>query len=313
MRIVLTVLLALTLATASVARAATPTVTATIATPGPPGGLAATDTSIWSSGRGQLSRIDPTTNTLALALPFDTLPWLAFGDGSLWLDSPRPAVGGDATTVTRADPVTGAPQATIGVGAAPTGFGFTPGAVWVANHHDGTVSRINPQTNTQVAVIAIEKPSIGGPQAVLGTPEGVWVGVPDMDAIVRIDPANNTVAEVLRVNACVCTSHLVQDADGGLWFGSDFHKNAVVHVWPHTHRVTWIPINGPGKPEDPAFTAGFVWVPTSTGDLAQIDPATDRVLSTTTIGGTLHFSTVAFGSLWLGDDAGNRILRVTTA
>ena len=134
-----------------------------------------------------------------------------------------------------------------------------------------------------------------------------------MDAIVRIDPATNTVAEVLRVNACVCTSHLVQDADGGLWFGSDFHKNAVVHVWPHTHRVTWVPINGPGKPEDPAFTAGFIWVPTSSGELAQIDPATDRVLSTTTIGGALHFSTVAFGSLWLGDDAGNRILRVTTA
>ena len=53
-------------------------------------------------------------------------------------------------------------------------------------------------------------------------------------------------------------------------------------------------------------------MPTSTGDLAQIDPTTDRVLSTTTIGGALHFSTVAFGSLWLGDDAGNQILRVTT-
>jgi streptogramin lyase len=311
MRTMLAVSLALTLAVAAIARAATPTVTATIPTPGPPGGLAATDTSIWSSGRGEISRVDPATSTLALATPFATLPWIAFGDGSLWLDGPLPAGGGDATTVTRADPLTGAPEATIAAGAGPTGIGFTPGAVWVANHHGGTVSRIDPQTNKQVAVIAIDKPSTGGPQAVLGSPEGVWVGVPNMAAIVRIDPATNAVAEILRVNACVCT-HLVRDADGGLWFGSDFHKNAVVHVWPRTHNVTWVPINGPGKPEDPSYTGGSVWVPTSTGDLAQIDPATDRVLTTTTIGGALHFSTTAFGSLWLGDDANNRILRVTT-
>ena len=51
---------------------------------------------------------------------------------------------------------------TIPVGNGPTGIAFGSGAAWVANSLDGTVSRIDPETNSVAAVIPVGERPDGG-------------------------------------------------------------------------------------------------------------------------------------------------------
>ena len=75
----------------------------------------------------------------------------------------------------------------ITVGNGPSGIAFGHGAAWVANTLDGTVSRIDPETNSQAAVIPIGN----GPTAVAVDTRGVWVSNEFGGTLVRIDPQRN--------------------------------------------------------------------------------------------------------------------------
>ena len=59
------------------------------------------------------------------------------------------------------------------MGASPAGIAVGDGAVWVANTADGTVSRIDPQTNKVVKTITVG----GSPQAIAFAAGKVWVTV----------------------------------------------------------------------------------------------------------------------------------------
>ena len=53
--------------------------------------------------------------------------------------------------VARIDPATGKVVQAISVGSGPTGIDFGAGSLWVANSLDGTISRIDPETNSVTA------------------------------------------------------------------------------------------------------------------------------------------------------------------
>ena len=61
----------------------------------------------------------------------------------------------------------------IPVGLSPAGIAFGAGSVRVANSGDGTVTRIDPNTNTVQATIAVG----GSPQAIMVADGRVWVTV----------------------------------------------------------------------------------------------------------------------------------------
>jgi YVTN family beta-propeller protein len=61
------------------------------------------------------------------------------------------------------------PAVAVGRGAA--GVTATPGAVWVANVIDGTVSRIDPRSRRVVATVHVG----GNPSEIDAGPDGVWV------------------------------------------------------------------------------------------------------------------------------------------
>jgi YVTN family beta-propeller protein len=77
---------------------------------------------------------------------------------------------------------------------------FGAGALWVANETTGTVSRIDPATNTVVATI----PTLGNAEGVATGAGAVWVanygtpGKPD-GVLSRIDPATNQVVATVPV------------------------------------------------------------------------------------------------------------------
>ena len=70
------------------------------------------------------------------------------------------------------------------VGSGPAGIAVTPGAVWVANSLDLTVSKIDPATGTVTATIGVGD----GPTGIVAAKDGVWVS-DEFDATLdRIDP-----------------------------------------------------------------------------------------------------------------------------
>jgi YVTN family beta-propeller protein len=67
--------------------------------------------------------------------------------------------------------------------------------VWVANSGDGSLSRINPATNSVTRAI-----SVGETPVAVAVGEGsVWVADSSDDAVDRIDPGTNRVAERIAV------------------------------------------------------------------------------------------------------------------
>ena len=87
--------------------------------------------------------------------------------------------------------------APIQVGNGPTGIAFGDGAAWVANSLDGTVSRIDPDTNSVTAAV----PTGNGPDAVAVDARGIWVSNQFDGNVVRIDPSRNQVAQRVSVGS----------------------------------------------------------------------------------------------------------------
>ena len=75
--------------------------------------------------------------------------------------------------ITRLDPATATPRATIPVGTGPRGVAVGLGSVRVADSRDGTVSRIDPRGTDDVQTIAVG----GSPEAVVVAAGRVWVSV----------------------------------------------------------------------------------------------------------------------------------------
>jgi YVTN family beta-propeller protein len=75
----------------------------------------------------------------------------------------------------------------IPVGLGPNGATFAFGSVWVADHHDGSVSRVDPKTGKTIATI----PAGAGPGYVSPGFGSIWVTDYFENAISRINPKTN--------------------------------------------------------------------------------------------------------------------------
>jgi peptide/nickel transport system substrate-binding protein len=111
--------------------------------------------------------------------------------------------------VVRIDPTTGKQVfAPIHVGNGPTGITFGQGAAWVANSLDGTVSRIDPRTNSVTAAVLTGN----GPDAVAVDPRGIWVSNQFDGNVVRINPGRDHVAQRVSVGSRVSGLAMSGDA-----------------------------------------------------------------------------------------------------
>jgi YVTN family beta-propeller protein len=89
----------------------------------------------------------------------------------------------------------------------------------VSNYADGSVSRINPETNKVVATIALPT---GGPQGMAFAAGAMWVASSLINVVYRIDPKTNKVTGQIEVGAGPRTPVL---AGGQLWLTTfDDHK-----------------------------------------------------------------------------------------
>lgn len=271
-----------------------------------------------------VTRIDPETNAIiaTIALGEPDFLWgptrLAFGHGSVW------ALDALSSSVVRIDPLTNRIATTIPLGSptqvstGPLGLVVTSDATWVANTWgtteapNGSVVRIDPQTNRIVARIALgSAPSDSGPVGVAASDDAVWASVPSTRSIVRIDPTTGSaVAEVPKL-AC---AHGQLAADGSsLWVADctsirriDIRTNALTLTVPMP-RATGVGVLGV------AVGLGSVWV--QAGPLVRIDPANGTVMSVLPLEPVVNDCaySIAFGfdSVWVRQH--DRVVRIRPA
>ena len=192
----------------------------------PESSLAVTDTAVWgivgdfgTPDDRRLTSFDPRTGEVLEIVPApEAANSVRGGFGSLWVSTSQ-------RTVVRIDPADGTEQAVIETG---SGSGFltvTEDAVWVLNGGDGTVSRIDPETDEVVATVQVSEGSISGGD-IVGDDGSVWARTAK-ELAVEVDPATN---EVVRVLGPAAGSGSVALAEGALWITA--HDTFEVHRVP---------------------------------------------------------------------------------
>ncbi len=191
-------------------------------------------------------------------------------------------------------PSAGRIVATIAVGLRPGSIVAGEGAVWVKNHADQTVSRIDPETNTVTATIPIGAGEFG----YLAAGEGsVWATNNDANTVSRIDPRTNAVQATIPVGE---NPQGIAVGSGSVWV-ANHRAGSVSRIDPETNRVSEVIVNYElcCSPQAVATSPGAVWVTVpdpGKQHLVRIDPATNRVIATVAVG-------ESGGRLAVGEDA----------
>lgn len=282
-------------------------------------------TTLWVfSTNGEISRLDPATNTVSAPTMVDpawTWGGLGVNAAGLWL------VDFDANLVYRIDPVSLAVVAKITVAANPGGTGVTADAVWIAQHRGGSVTRIDPATNAATTII-VGSPGPGGPHEIGFGAGSVWVSAGNSvtdsgsgGAVVRIDPSTNKVQATIPMpaNASACGDFAISDQ--AVWMASCGNQPVLVRIDPSTNQVVaTVDLGGYGS--YPILIDGVPWLTIQKTDggpdpsrLVRIDPATNRIDRVLSLGETFQSEVLvlAFGSVWTTDWPDNQVLRLPLA
>ena len=247
------------------------------------------------------TRVDPVTNESRRLE-------LKAADGTL-----RPSYGGmlaedsiwvsdfDYDEVRRYDEADGTLIASIPVDA-PAGMEFGDGSLWVAGHRDGTVRRIDPSTNKELARIEVGENGSSGPHEVAYIDGRVWVGIPSQHEVVAIDPKTNKVDGRIEVEFPASPCGGIGEDRGRLLVGScgDSQHLAVLDI------ATMTSAGSPmfdGYIGPPAHVGDQLWMGvnrSTDGDLVTVDPETFEATKRYEVtGGAPYGRVVAFGSFWL--------------
>jgi peptide/nickel transport system substrate-binding protein len=208
----------------------TRTLRQTIQVGGAPAGVAVSPRAVWVANAvdGTVSRIDPSSNTVVQNINVGNGPTaVAYGAKKVWV-----ANSADGT-VSQIDPIQGKVERTlpgaVGVtaltvafghvwGVAPTNGGVieldpsgnlhnvavgndphaitaAAGAIWVTNRQDGTVSKIDPRTDSITATVSVGH----APNAIAAGGSAVWVANGGDGTLSEIDPARNIVVKTLSL------------------------------------------------------------------------------------------------------------------
>jgi DNA-binding beta-propeller fold protein YncE len=209
-------------------------------------------------GDDAVTRIDLATGRRVATIPVGRAPLdLAATPGAVWV----PNSGGGGDSVARIDPQTnrlaGRPVRT---GASPQSLAIGGGSLWVANHDERTVTRIELAGGKVVADIPVPSE----PHRVAYGAGAAWVGNWHDNSVSRIDPETNRVVGSPIPIGPHHAGNLAVGA-GSVWVTSDYRVDAapedvvVVRIDPQAHRAVETIAVG-GHPIDVAATEGAVWV-----------------------------------------------------
>jgi YVTN family beta-propeller protein len=209
-------------------------------------------------------------------------------------------------TVSRVDPATNTVTTTIQVGRDPIRLVAGFGSIWVANNTEQTISRIDARTGQPLATIPT--PTLGANQLAVGA-GSVWAIAGY--SLVRIDPATNR--RIVPVADWELVDGGLTVAGGRVWLSGRAYPGVqpIVRVDPATNRkADTVPTGADGAL---AVGGGSVWQADSvTQSITRLDPRSGRKLAEIPVGVVPKHLSAGDGSLWVGSDSG-RVTRIDMA
>ena len=209
-------------------------------------------------------------------------------------------------TLSRVDPATDTVTQTVQVGREPIRLVAGFGSIWVANQTEQTISRIDARTGQPQATIPT--PTLWPNQLAVGA-DSVWVIAGALP--VRIDPATNKATLVDPDWELVDGGLTV--AGGRVWLSGTGPAGVqpVVRVDPATNRkADSVPTDADGAL---ATGGGSVWqADSATQSIYRLDPRSGRTLAQIPVGVVAKQLSAGDGSLWAGSDSG-RVTRIDMA
>lgn len=225
---------------------------------------------VWSAERGPVvSRIDLRTGRAAQAFSGTGFSYVWTAAGSVW------AHDDDARRLIRYDP-----SARRVVAQLPTGDGASAlveqgGLIWIVNHRDGTLQRIDPAANS---ITTLSKLPGDAPERMVFAAGSLWVTGRGTD-LLRIDPATGAVQARIEIGAGGID---VRAAAGSIWVAAptvedDLRGN------PFLDRVL------------------------------RVDPTTNAIVETLRSSGrvTVNGTAVTGAAFWIADTEHGRLYRLT--
>jgi YVTN family beta-propeller protein len=209
-------------------------------------------------------------------------------------------------TVSRIDPATNTVTRTIQVGRNPIRLAAGFGSIWVANQTEQTLSRIDARTAQLLATIPT--PALAPKQLAVGA-GSVWALA--SYSLLRIDPATNK-ATLVDADWELVDGGLTV-AGGWVWLSGRAYPGVqpIVRVNPATNRkADTVPTDADGAL---AAGGGSIWQASSvTQSIHRLDPRSGRTLAEIPLGVVPKHLTAGDGSLWVGSDSG-RVTRIDMA
>lgn len=256
---------------------------------------------VWAATSTGLIRIDPDDMSV---FEVDDAP----GFGMFATESSVWASDFDRATVTRYDPETASQTMVSKVYGSPEAISVFGDNVWVAQHHGGSIARLDGPSGGVLAEVKVGLMGSSGPQGILATADSVWVGIPNSTTVVRVDPDTNTVVATIPVVTLPC-GPIAATVDA-VWVSSCFEDEMIVRIDPRTNGVVGEFSIG-GYNGAPVVVNGYPWFPVE-NRLVRFNPATNEVDGVVEFADEFHAygTAVGFDSIWVGSVGGRNVARV---
>lgn len=230
----------------------------------------------WVSAMGEgIGLFDAETGRLqgSVAVPQSPCAGMDSGFGAVWT-----ATCG-TRGVARIDPSTGKVTRWVAVDVPAEGessIGAGEGAIWAIADGDDcsgcALVRIDPETVNVTDSYDVPE----GGTAVRAGMGGIWITYSSGDRVVRVDPETGAVVAEIDVGS---GPRFLDVGQGAVWVMNQL-EGSVSHVDPTSNEVVaTIPVDTVIEGGDLTVGTGFVWLRATSEVVAQIDPATDRVVA----------------------------------
>ena len=198
---------------------------------------------------------------------------------------------------------------TIGVGTGPLGVATDGALVWVTNFLDGTVSRVDPATNS----------TVGAPVSVGTFPVGLafdgsrmWVASAGLGELTRVDVATGQVFGAPVVVGAQPSGVVV--ADGTVWVANQ-GDNTLSRIVAATGADAGPPVAVGAAPLAVAFDGTRIWVTNyDDGTVSRVDASTGSVIGAPIAVGTQPCALAFDGTtMWVANQGDGTVVRVNAA
>src|ERR1039458_2559046 len=231
-----------------------------------------TDDAVWvaSTKPYAVERIDSVTNKVVATVDVsgEACSGLAYGFGSIWVP-----LCGDTPALVRIDAVKNTISATLPIAPAGPEGGITASddSIWMVTDKNGTLSRIDPTTNTVRQKISIP-PGSYNPLFRAGI---IWITGFDSYVLVAVDAAAGKVLESVPVGP---KPRFLTAGDGSIWTLNQ-GDGTVSRVDEKSRKViATIQAGIPGAGGDIGYGADSVWATVFEVPLTRIDATTNKVM-----------------------------------